>query len=316
MRRMGSGSRIAPDTYPDTPDWIPCPRPPVDADGARGSFNEPWNVWCTLREGSRDQGRRGAHRPRAPGRSACGSSATASRPRAARRPATASTRTTTSSCCGARSSLRERGLSVPAALDRARDAGARPTGRRSTARSPAADVAGHAAGAAQADADRDLARDRGRDDRPRRRPGGVRRVPARAQLPRRASTATGGWRSVPTPPWCSPTSRCRGVDDGAGRDPDRARRGARQRVGGDRRRARLRRLPARVGAPADAGGGARAARARPALRVALDDGSRDRAAGGARRLRARRARRRRSSRRGSSGCSRTGRWRSRRRRPG
>ena len=47
----------------------------------------------------------------------------------------------------------------------------------------------------------------------------------------------------------------------------------------------LRRLRARVGASADAGGGARAARARPALRVALDDGSGDRAAGGARRLR-------------------------------
>ena len=84
-------------------------------------------------------------------------------------------------------------------------------------------------------------------------PGGVRRVPARAQLPPRGAPLPAAWPSAPTPPWCSPTSRPRAARRRAGRDPDPAGRGAGQRVGGDRRRARLRRVRARVGAPADAG---------------------------------------------------------------
>ena len=82
--------------------------------------------------------------------------------------ATASTRRTTSRRCAACSRCRERGLSVPAALERARGSGRRhrpavALRRRRRRR------AGRSRRAAQADAARDLARDRGRDDGPRRR---------------------------------------------------------------------------------------------------------------------------------------------------
>ena len=128
----------------------------------------------------------------------------------------------------------------------------------------------------------------------------------RAPLPaaRRAGRRGGGVRGLP--------ARAR-AGARAGRDPDLPRRGARQRVGGHRRRARLRGLPAGVGAAALARRAA-AARERAPVRGAVDARPRDgppRRAGrrhphagrGARAGRADRARR-----------SPTGRSRSRRRR--
>ena len=116
---------------------------------------------------------------------------------------------------------RDRGLSVPAAVERAR--ASRPRHR------PAVDLrrARRAATRRRArrccskrDADRALARDRGRDDLARGRAGGDRRLPARAQLPRASSTATGDGARPPTP--------CVVFADfaGAARRRRRARRGA------------------------------------------------------------------------------------------
>ena len=94
----------------------------------------------------------------------------------------------------------------------------------------------------------------------------------------------------------------------AGRDPDRQPRRARPRVGGDRRRARLRRVPGRLG---DA-----VPRRRADLRGGLDDGRAGRAPRRAGRCRARGARRARVVRAPARRSSPTARSRSRRRRPG
>ena len=143
---------------------------------------------------------------------------------------------------------RQRGLSVSAALERARETGGdlRPPvdlrrGGGDRPRRPPA-------GPAQVDAGRALARDRARAAGPRRRAGALRRLPARALLPRaRAALAPDG----------APRRRRDRVRrlrhaapavGRAGRGADRRGRGAGQRVGGDRRRARLRGVPAGLGA--------------------------------------------------------------------
>ena len=143
---------------------------------------------------------------------------------------------------------RQRGLSVSAALERARetagDVGPSVDLRRGGGHRPRR--AG--AGAAQVDADRALAGDRARAAGPRGRAGALRRLPARALLPRaRAALAADG----------APRRRghrVRRLRDAApavgraGRGADRRGRGARQRVGGHRRRPRLRGVPAGLGA--------------------------------------------------------------------
>ena len=147
------------------------------------------------------------------------------RARAHRRPATASTPTRTSRRCGASSTFRESGLSVPAALERARAASGatdRPSiygaiaARRRARPRPAA---------AQAHAARDLARDRGRDAGPRRRARRVRRLPVGAQLPAVAAPLRAARAARPTPASCSPTStRVRERPGAPDRGPDLARR--------------------------------------------------------------------------------------------
>ena len=135
---------------------------------------------------------------------------------------------------------RERGLSVPAAVERARStdlATDRPSLYGVLA---AGDPPPPLAAAAQAHADRRLARDRGRDDLARGRAGGGRRLPERAQLPRgRAPLPRDGADRRRR----GRVRRLRRAGRGrrrAGRGAARARRRARQRVGGRGRRARLR----------------------------------------------------------------------------
>ena len=167
--------------------------------------------------------------------------------------------------------------------------------------------AGAPAEAAQADADRALAGDRGGGDRARRRAGRDRRLPGRAQLPR---------RRAPLP---APGARRRrgrrvrdfdelhvGDEDEPAEIPIGADRRARPRVGGDRRRARLRRLPRRLGDAATPASGSsrrsgRWTRRRPPRRAG--------------RRRARRAQRAGVVRAPARRCSPTARSPSRRRRP-
>ena len=147
----------------------------------------------TRRERPRDQGRRGADRLAAGDDPHVG--AALRLPRARRAPPSGYRLYTDDDV----ETLRRR-----ARLPRARPVGARgararagagtapPTARRSSARSPRA-TRRHAAAAAQAHAARDLARDRGRDAGPRRRPGRVRRLPARAPLPRGRAPLPSAW---------------------------------------------------------------------------------------------------------------------------
>ena len=102
---------------------------------------------------------------------------------------------------------RERGLSVPAAVDRARSS-ALATDRPSLYGVLAAgDAPLSARVLTQAHADRGLAGDRGRDDLARRRAGGHRRRSRASATTARSSTATARWRGPPTSCSRSPTSR-------------------------------------------------------------------------------------------------------------
>ena len=103
--------------------------------------------------------------------------------------------------------LRERGLSVPAAVDRVRGADMA-TDRPS--------LFGALAGGdqpvgsqilIQADAARDLARDRGRGDVARGVAASCSAPSSASATTARSSTATARWRAPPTPSSCSPTSR-------------------------------------------------------------------------------------------------------------
>ena len=108
----------------------------------------------------------------------------------------------------------------------------------------------------------------------RRRPGRVRRLPARAPLPRRRAPLPAAWPRPPTPPSCSPTSATPRVGRPASRPRCRSRTddGARQRVGGRRRRAGLRRRACSRGSGRARRAGRRARPSSTALRGALDDG--------------------------------------------
>ena len=162
-----------------------------------------------------------------PGRSACGSSATASPSRSAPPRATACTPPDDVDDAAARGhAARER-----ACPSRPRSSGPARAATVVTDRPSIFGAVPHRgphADAAQAHADRAVARDRGRDAGARRRPGGPRRLPARASLPHRLAPLPAAGRGAPTPPPCSPTS-------GEPRQPcRRAGRGADRRRLGDR----------------------------------------------------------------------------------
>ena len=118
---------------------------------------------------------------------------------------------------------RDRGLSVPAALERARDAGGRDRQPLDLRRARLGRRAGAPAAAAPGDADRALARDRGGGDGARRRAGRDRRLPGRGATTAPSSTATGGSRTWPTPSACSRPSTSRGSATRTSRPRSRSR---------------------------------------------------------------------------------------------
>ena len=209
---------------------------------------------------------------------------------------------------------RQRGLSVSAALERARE-----TGGGSDHPSIYAAVAGTDHGARPQVLRKStlIALSRAIEHEaagPRRRAGRSSAPSSASASIARSSRATAGWRTTPTPRRCSPTSPTRAPALGrAGRGADRRGRGAGQRVGGDRRRARLRGLPAGLGAARRTSRGPRTA-----IAASRRSGPSIRARPGARRRRPRgwRATPTRTYGEGSRSCWPTGRWRwsSRRRR--
>ena len=202
--------------------------------------------------------------------------------------------------------LRERGLSVPAAVDRVRGADMatdRPSlfGALSGGDQPVGSQI-----LDQADAARDLARDRGRGDVARgvaassfgsfQRERNYRAVEHRYRAMARTADAVVVFADFER----------LGADGAIAEVPARGRRRARQRVGRRHRRPRLQRVPARLGAAAL---GRARARRRADLRDDLDARPAHGAARGGGRRGAGAPRRRRAGRARSSGCCPSARWR-------
>ena len=147
------------------------------------------------------------------------------------------TRATTSTRCGASLALRQRGLSMPAAIERAQETRRRrPTARRSTPRSPRARPRRAAAACcASRRSSRCQPGDRARGARAApRRPVVFGAFQQRALLPARSSAATGelARHADAVGVFADFPGGVRRAARRAGRDPDRRRRRAGQRVGG------------------------------------------------------------------------------------